>query len=390
MRVCRIIAPVSSQKWIEYAMDARKYAVILVVCLGLSMEAAPVEASAIRCNPTQSAAANKEVVQRFLAAISAKDAQALRSTLAPSARVVLSIAGVYSPELHAFPEGTQWNREEWIRKELDFQAQLKGSYTLRPLSIISEGDRVAAEAIGRGVRASNERQYLQHYSYQFRIVNGAIAEARVYQDTFHYWDVWNNTGTPPAKAEHKEPAAARVAEGNTRTAPAPSGTSPEAKQTASKQTAEETVATNKQVVLRYLRSVPGRDPEAARESWVADGVWSFALGGDYLPEQRTFEGAPHWDRERMISMQQDHQAQLNEPFTLDVYSLIGEGSRVSGEAMGFMVRGNGRAYRQHYSFHFELKDGKLIEGHVYQDTLHQYDLGLEHERYAPVAAPIPH
>jgi ketosteroid isomerase-like protein len=57
---------------------------------------------------------------------------------------------------------------------------------------------------------------------------------------------------------------------------------------------------------------------------------------------------------------------------------------VSVEAVGFFVRADGHAYRQHYSIFFKVRDGKLVEAHEYQDTLHQYDLKLEHSSYTPV------
>ena len=61
---------------------------------------------------------------------------------------------------------------------------------------------------------------------------------------------------------------------------------------------------------------------------------------------------------------------------------------MSVEAVVFLVRENGAAYRQHYSIFFKVRDGKLVEGHVYQDTLHQYDLRLDHPIYAPVRPPV--
>ena len=91
----------------------------------------------------------------------------------------------------------------------------------------------------------------------------------------------------------------------------------------------------------------------------------------------------------MIGMQENGQRNLKEPLTIDIYSLIGEGDEVSTEAVGFLVRASGRAYRQHYSCHFKVLDGKLVEGHVYQDTLHQYDLGRDHGNSTPVAGLIP-
>src|SRR5690348_1954046 len=115
------------------------------------------------------AAANKEIARRFLRAIPAKDAMAMRSVLAPEAHLTLAIAGVYSPQLRAFPEGTQWNRDGMIEMSMDFQRQLDGPFALEILSLTAEGDAVAAEAIGKGYRAATGGSYIQHYSYHFQM-----------------------------------------------------------------------------------------------------------------------------------------------------------------------------------------------------------------------------
>jgi ketosteroid isomerase-like protein len=72
--------------------------------------------------------------------------------------------------------------------------------------------------------------------------------------------------------------------------------------------------------------------------------------------------------------------------TLDIYSLIAEGDQISVEAIGFTIRANGRAYRQHYSLHFKARNGRLVECHEYQDTLHQYDVTLDTSDGGPVVA----
>src|SRR5882757_890773 len=69
---------------------------------------------------------NKEIARRFLLAIPAMDATTMRSVLAPEAHLTLMIAGVYSPQLRAFPQGTQWDRDGMIEMEMDFQRQLEG------------------------------------------------------------------------------------------------------------------------------------------------------------------------------------------------------------------------------------------------------------------------
>ncbi len=331
---------------------------------------------AARENATPETAVEKETARRFLQAIQRKDVVEMRSVLAPGAHLTLMIAGVYSPELHAFPQGSQWARDQLIQMEMDFQKGLQGPWVLHIVSLIAEGDLVAAEVVGRGVRAATGRPYVQHYSYHFQMSHGRIAEIRLYLDTFHLWDIWNNTGLPAKPPYH-------VADHVTA-----SGEHMVSEEHVDLAHGDEE-ATNKECVRSFLISVQARDPERERAVWAADGVWSFAVGGDYSPALRAFEGAPTWNLDTMISMHQSGQKELKEPLTFDIYSLIAEGDQVSAEAVGFLVLGNGRAYRQHYSIHFKARDGKLVEGHVYQDTLHKYDVALSHAPYAPVAVTAP-
>jgi ketosteroid isomerase-like protein len=259
---------------------------------------------------------------------------------------------------------------------------LAGPFSLQILSIIGEGDQVAVEVFGRGVRAATGREYLQHYSYHFHLSHGLISEIGLYQDTFHYWDVWENPGSPARSRSARSPLSTD------------SHRSPVDELSGGKEPVLERgsgldrVAANKQAVRRFLVAFVTKDPDTVRAVWAPEAVWSFAVGGSYSPQAHAFQGAPRWERDAMIDMQQTGQRGLQEPLTLDLYSLIGEGDEVCAEAVGILVRANGRAYRQHYSIHFQARAGRLIEGHVYQDTLHQYDLGLDHDPYAPVAVPL--
>lgn len=296
----------------------------------------------------------------------------MRSVLAPEAHLSLMVAGVYSPQLQAFPQGIQWNRDGMIAMEMDFQQQLAGPFALQILTLITEGDSVAAEVIGKGHRAATGTPYVQHYSYHFQMSGGRIADIRLYQDTFHLWQVWSDlgAGVEPTYLKVRRPAG--IPQGQTED-PAPDSA------------AEDQVAANKASVRRFLMAVRNRDPQAARAVWYPEGIWSFAIGGDYSPKLRAFEGASRWDREGMVHMTQIAHQAPREPMHLDIYSLIAEGDELSAEAVGFLVRANGRAYRQHYSFHFKARNGKLIEGHVYQDTLHQYDVTLDPPDGGPLA-----
>lgn len=313
---------------------------------------------------------NKEVVRRFLLGIAAQDARAMTSALTPNAHLVFEIAGVYSPELRAFPGGTQWEGKDIVDMELSAGARHGEPSRLDILSMIGEDNLVAAEVIASGTNAANGRAYCQHYSYHFQVADGRISEARVYQDTFHEWDVWNNLG-PQVRPLRK---AMDCVERQTTSVPVETDRQSNG------------VAANKETVRRFIMSVPARDTEAVREAWAADGAWSFAVGGGYSRDLHAFQDAPRWTRDQMISMQQAGQRNLREPYTVDIYSIIGEGDKVSAETVGFLVRADGRAYRQHYSLHFVLRYGKIVEGHVYQDTLHQYDLSVDrNHEYAPVS-----
>jgi ketosteroid isomerase-like protein len=298
----------------------------------------------------------------------------MRSVLAPEAHLSLMIAGVYSPQLRAFPHGTQWDRDGLIRMEMEFQQQLQGPFALEILSLIAEGDSVAAEVIGKGYRAATGHAYIQHYSYHFQMSHGRIVDIRLYQDTFHLWQVWSDLGSGVRPHYLTGGKLAGVAQEQT-VDPVPDSA------------AEGQVAANKTSVRRFLMAVRNRDPDATRAAWSPEGMWSFAIGGDYSPELRAFDGAPRWDREAMIPLTLKAHQNPREPLHLDIYSLIAEEDEISAEAVGFLVRANGRAYRQHYSFHFKARNGKLVEGHVYQDTLHQYDVTLDPADGAPVAAP---
>jgi ketosteroid isomerase-like protein len=318
-------------------------------------------------------ATNKELARRFLLAIPARDAVAMRSMLAPEAHLSLMIAGVYSPQLRAFPQGTRWDRDGTISMEMDFQQRLDGPFELQILSLIAEGNSVAAEAIGKGYRAATGRAYINHYSYHFQMDNGRIADIRLYQDTFHHWQVWSDLGSEVQPHYLKGGKIAGVA---TEQAVPPLSVS----------AAEDPVAVNKTSARRFLTAVHNRDWEAIRATWSPDGRWSPAIGGDYSPELRTFDGAPRWDREALIELLQNANRNPREPMTFDIYSLIAEGDQVSVEAVGFTIRGNGRAYRQHYSLHFKARNGRLVECHEYQDTLHQYDVTLDASDGGPVVA----
>lgn len=319
---------------------------------------------------------SRQVAKRFLRARSMGNIEEMRAVVSPGAHLALQVAGVYSPGLRAFPNGTFWDRESMLEAEAEFRRELVGPLSIEILSLIAEDDRVAAEVLEYGIRASTQRAYTQHYSYHFLVKGGQISDIRLYQDTFLLWSTWSTVGvspTPPYQIRTVDGSTALGREDVAAFRPGASG---------------ERINTNKDVVRRFLLAVPSGDIQSARDAWATDGVWCFAVGGRYSRYLRAFEGAPRWTVEEMLSMQQRALRDLREPMTLDIYpdSLVAEGDQVSVEAVAFLVRPNGRAYRQHYSIHFTLRNGKLVEGHVYQDTLHQYDVKLSHPGDVPIVA----
>lgn len=314
---------------------------------------------------------NHEIARRFLQATAAGDSAAMRALMARDASLTYIVAGVYSPELHAFPGGTHWGREATIRNATAFRQAIEGPFRLDILSLIAEGDQVAAEIIGHGIRKTTHRPYIQHFSFHFEITGGQITAIRLYQDTFHLWDVWDHVG-PTVRAPY-EP----IQHSSEQSEHPPGALTRE-------NAVGDNLGTDKEVVLRFLAAVPAGDVKTARAMWAPDGTWCFAVGGDYSRTLHAFQDAPRWDPDSLTTMQRAVQRNLKEPMTLDVYSVIEENSRVSVEAVGFLVRPNGRAYRQHYSIHFTLRNGRLIEAHEYQDTLHMYDVKLERPNYSPV------
>lgn len=315
-------------------------------------------------------ASNKDVARRFIAAMPTGDANALRSVMASDARLSLRLAGVYSPELHAFRNGIDWDREELIKMSQDRAKAMKGSLTVKILSMISDGDHVAAEVIAQGVRADNDHSYIQHFSYHFQIRHRKIVDVRLYEDTFHEWDVWQNPGI--STAAFKPPMLPKKA-------------SP---LVLPRVVTAEQLSRNKAAIRRWAAALPSRDADGIRAELAPDVVWSFAMGGDYAPAIRSFPGTYSMGREGMIKLQTGFQVDLREPFTFDIYSLIAEGSDVCAELVGVDVGKEGHAYRQHYSIHFKMRDGKIVEGHVYQDTLHQFDLATKQAGSVPIFSPI--
>jgi ketosteroid isomerase-like protein len=141
----------------------------------------------------------------------------------------------------------------------------------------------------------------------------------------------------------------------------------------------ESVETNKDIARRFVAAIPVTDATqtAVRSTMAADAVWEFVLAGGYRPELKAFTGPTRWNREEMIRMQVTFSDQLREPYKLKLTSLVAEGDHVVAEAVGHGVSvGTGRSYEQRYCFHLTLRDGLIVAGRVYQDTLHLWEIWM--------------
>lgn len=141
----------------------------------------------------------------------------------------------------------------------------------------------------------------------------------------------------------------------------------------------ESIEANKEIARRFVAGIPVVDPNetAVRSTMTDDAVWEFPLAGDYSPDLKAFAGPTSWNREQMIQMQLDFRNQLVAPYEMSLRSMVAEGDRVVVEAEGHgIARATGRAYRQRYCFHLTIRDGLIVAGRVYQDTLHLWDIWM--------------
>ena len=314
---------------------------------------------------------SRSLARRFLLALAENDATTVRAVMAQSAYLTLPVAGVYAADLHAFPLGTRWKREDMLRNEAELRRNLDGPLTRKILSLIAEGDQAVAEVLASGVRAANHRGFWQHYSFHFLIRRGQIVDIRLYEDTFEAWDVWDNPGV---KAQHPFYPNRAPAHPMAFSQTGWVGSLGDSRDTS--------LVKNKEAVrsflewVPFLSELPDSQLEAVRERWAPDGFWCEVVGSDQTESSVFVDNSPCFDREAMLRILQMGQRQLQEPLTLEVVveSMVAENDQVSVEAVAFDVRDNGRAYRQHYSIHFSVHDGTLYEGRVYQDTLHLFDV----------------
>jgi hypothetical protein len=139
--------------------------------------------------------ANKRLATAFCEAFSQGDWARIEDLCAddfrwraPTSQRRQSAALQQAPLLNADPG---WSRSEMLTIFRDTKERCDdGIFSLTPVTITAEEDRVCVEAVGNAVSALNGRMYDNRYHHLFVCRSGKLAELREYQDTLHLFDVW--------------------------------------------------------------------------------------------------------------------------------------------------------------------------------------------------------
>lgn len=121
-----------------------------------------------------SAAANKKLMEKIFAAVTAGDRTLYTDSLADD--VCMTVTGQYSWSQ------TFHGKESVLRDLYGYVASLLKYLRTIPLRIIADDEWVAVEARGDMETSGGER-YDNHYCMVYRIENGKIREIREYQDS---------------------------------------------------------------------------------------------------------------------------------------------------------------------------------------------------------------
>ena len=148
----------------------------------------------------------------------------------------------------------------------------------------------------------------------------------------------------------------------------------------------DTLATNKQVALAFVRAFNERDLPAVRNLLADDFVWHKAITGEGESEVRPFQSNELRGRPSPIPPFRDRQEALdmlgqlfaggdNDHFGFRVVSITAEDDRVAVEMEGDGHNpANNRSYRNIYFVLMLVRDGKITLYKEYQDTLHVFDV----------------
>jgi uncharacterized protein len=136
---------------------------------------------------------NKRTVQRYFELMSRNDVAALAEIYDDS--MLLHVAG------NTLTSGTYDKRRLIELAGLVGEAFPDG-LALAITGMVAEGDRVAVEAVSRGLHVSG-KPYHNHYHFLVTVRDGRIFESREYMDTEHVTDVICGGKRPAGGAQHR-------------------------------------------------------------------------------------------------------------------------------------------------------------------------------------------
>jgi ketosteroid isomerase-like protein len=122
---------------------------------------------------------------------------------------------------------------------------------------------------------------------------------------------------------------------------------------------------NKEIVMGFLEAFSAGDVPGVAARLHDEGTWWVA---------GTIEGlSGTYSKEQMVSLLPNFTTIYKEgALRITPRQMTAEGDRVAVEAEGYAELNNGRVYKPHYHFLFQIADGKVKLVKEYMDTHHAY------------------
>jgi uncharacterized protein len=121
---------------------------------------------------------------------------------------------------------------------------------------------------------------------------------------------------------------------------------------------------NKEITLALFENLSNLKIDAVVDALAEDGRW-WVLGGTYFGESLSKEQF----RKQLSALATAVPNGLN----LKISRVIAEGDNVVVEAEGNSPVAGNKVYNNHYVWVLTLRNGKVLEGREYMDTLHVLD-----------------
>lgn len=120
---------------------------------------------------------------------------------------------------------------------------------------------------------------------------------------------------------------------------------------------------NKAVVGQFFDRLSANDLDGLGELLHEDATW-WVLGGELWPFSGTIS------KQKFLEITSQIVSVFPDGLTIEPRSFVAEGDRVAVEAEGKARTASGRDYNNVYHFLFALRDGRIILGKEYFDTLY--------------------